>query len=377
MADLTLPEFLSNKSLEEIHHAMLAALPENMDKSQGQHAYNLTRPTAMIAAELCQQVIPNVVRLIFPMWAYGEWLDFHAGVRGIARRPATASSGKLVLTAEPGTEIPAGTEFSTASMDGLPAVTFRSAAFRRAEAETVEVPVTCTQTGAAGNVIAHTVLFKLSKIDGVKAVDNPEAITGGTETEDDESLRERILDLDGAKSISYVGSAADYKRWSKEVAGVGAVTVIPAQDDSGLVTVVITDSNGQAANESLCKAVYDHIMSPEEPERRLTAPNARLLVVPPETLVLNISAAVEIDSTSSLEAVSDAFLAAAQVYLATARTDKEIRYTQIGRILAGIEGVYDYGGLMINGRTENIPITAVQLPRVNRESISLRQGAVT
>ncbi len=376
MDELTLPEFLANKSLEEIHNEMLSELPENIDKSQGQHAYNLTRPTAIVASELCQQTIPNAVRLIFPMWAYGEWLDYHAGVRGISRRPATASSGKLMLTAAPGTEIPAGSEFSTASIDGQPAVTFRTTEHRRVDSGTVEAPVLCTQTGTTGNVIAHTVVFKLCKIGGIKAVDNPEPITGGTEIESDDSLRERILELDRAKSISYVGSVADYKRWSKEVAGVGEVTVISAQDDSGLVTVVITDSNGDPANESLCKAVYDHIMSPDEPELRLTAPNARLLVSPPETLVLNISAVVEISSSSSLESVNSSFIKAAQAYLATARADREIRYTQIGRILAEIEGVYDYDGLTINGGSENIPITAIQLPQVSRESISLRQGAV-
>lgn len=101
MDDLSLPEFLQDKSLESIHSTMLAELPENMDKSQGQHAYNLTRPTAIIAAELLQQTLPSVVRLIFPMWAYGEWLDCHASVRGIRRRPATASSGNLVLRACP------------------------------------------------------------------------------------------------------------------------------------------------------------------------------------------------------------------------------------------------------------------------------------
>ncbi len=376
MDDLALPEFLQNKSLESIHSTMLAGLPEDLDKSQGQHAYNLTRPTAIIAAELLQQTLPSVVRLIFPMWSYGGWLDYHASIRGIKRRPATASSGNLVLTVTPGTEIPAGAEFSTASIDGQPAITFRATEAKRAVTGTATVPVECTQTGPAGNVIARSIVFKVTKLDGVKAVDNPKPITGGTEVESDDSLRERILEIDRAKSISYVGSVADYKRWSKEVAGVGEVTVIPAQDDSGLVTVVITDSNGDPANENLCKAVYDHIMSPDDPELRLTPPNARLLVSPPETLTLNVSATVELLPAYSLESVGEKFLAAAQAYLATARTDQEIRFTQIGKILAGIEGVYDYDYLTINGGTENIPITTVQLPQVSRESVELRRGIV-
>ncbi len=374
--DLTLAEFLSNKSMNEIHDFMLSELPEDMDKSQGQHVYNLTRPTALIVSELCQQTLPEIIRLIFPMWAYGEWLDYHASVRGITRRPATASSGNLVLTVTPGTEIPVGAEFSTASIDGQPAIMFRVTEAKHADTSTVTVPVECTQTGPVGNVAARSIVFKVTKLDGVKTVENPEDITGGTEMESDESLRERILEVDRAKSISYVGSVADYKRWSKEVAGVGEATVIPARDDSGLVTVVITDSNGDPANEALCKAVYDHIMSPDDPELRLTPPNARLLVAPPETLTLSISATVELLPAYSLESVSEKFLTAAQAYLATARTDQEIRFTQIGRILAGTEGVYDYDFLTINDGTENIPITTVQLPQVGRESVELRRGVV-
>jgi len=376
--DFTLPEFLSNKSVNTIHQMMLDQLPNDFDKSEGQHAYNLTRPTALVAAELCQQILPNVIRLIFPKSAYGEWLDFHAQVRGISRREATASAGMLQLTVKPGTTVPAGAEFATASIDGQPSVIFTATESRYTEKDnnTVEIPVKCTQTGTIGNVIAHTVVFKLSKLDGVTAVDNPAAITGGTEEESDDSLRERIMMQDSAKSVSYVGSVADYKRWSKEVAGVGEVTVIPAQDDSGLVTVVITDSNGDPANDALCKAVYDYIMSPDEPELRLTPPNAKLRVAPPETLVLHVSATIELESQSSMEAVKNAFCVAAQAYLATTRADHEIRFTQIGRILADMDGVYDYDSLTINGGTDNIPITATQLPQVSRESVTLQQGMV-
>ncbi len=376
MESLNLPEFLSDKSLEAIHSKMLSELPDNLDKSQGQHVYNLTRPTAVIASELCQQTLPNIIRLIFPMWAYGEWLDCHAYVRGLARRPAAAASGKLALAVEPGTVIPSGAGFSTASVDGEPAVTFKSTETVIASGDNVEVPVECTKPGVTGNVIAHTVVFKLSKLDGIKAVDNPLPITGGTEEEDDESLRERILELDSAKSISYVGSVSDYKRWSKEVVGVGEVTVIPAQDDSGLVTLVITDGNGDPANENLCKAVYNHIMSPEDPEMRLTAPNVKLLVLPPESLGVQVEAVVEMLADSSLEAIKSAFMRTVQAYLDTARADGEIRYTQLGRLLAETEGVYDYADLMINGGTENIPLTATQLPRLADEDVRLTRGVV-
>ena len=159
---MELPEFLQNKSTDEIHTQMLDSMPGDIDKSQGQHPYNLTRPTAMIASELCQQTLPEIIKLIFPMYVYGEWLDYHAQMRGISRRPATASSGTLQLTVTKNTNIPVGSQFSTASVDGQPSVVFETTQgkFNLPEG-TTEVSVKCTQTGTAGNVIAGTVIFKL------------------------------------------------------------------------------------------------------------------------------------------------------------------------------------------------------------------------
>lgn len=375
---MELPEFLQNKSTDEIHTQMLDSMPGDIDKSQGQHPYNYTRPTAMIASELCQQTLPEIIKLIFPMFAYGEWLDYHAQMRGISRRPATASSGTLQLTVTKNTNIPVGSQFSTASVDGQPSVVFETTQGKYNLPEgTVEIPVKCTQTGIVGNVIAGTVIFKLSQLSGVTAVTNPEAITGGTEEEDDNSLRARIVSLDQSQSVSYVGSVADYKRWSLEVPGVGGVTVIPAQDDSGLVTLVITDSNGDPANEEICQNVYDYIMSPADPELRLTAPNVKLSVIPPTITELSISATVEVGTGSSLEAIKTAFIEAVQAYLDTARSDGEVRYTQIGKILAGVPGVYDYDALTLNSGSTNISITNTQLPQVTNDSVLLTQGVVT
>ncbi|MCI8414913.1 MAG: baseplate J/gp47 family protein [Ruminiclostridium sp.] len=369
---MALPEFLQNRTVDIIHREMLAQLPADLDCSEGNHVYNLTRPAAIELAQLCEFILPDVLNLIFPRSAFGEWLDYHAQMRGLTRRPATQATGMLTITGAAGTVIPAGSQFSTAAVDDVPSVFYETtAAAVIPEGGTVEVPTRCVEAGTVGNTKANTIILKAAKISGITVVTNPEAVSGGTLEEDDESLRIRIMELDAAKSVSFVGSVADYKRWSKEVPGVGEVTVIPAQDDSGLVTVVITDSNGAPANEALCDAVYDHIMSPGNPELRFTPPNARLLVTPPETIALSISATVTIAQDSSLDAVLDGFLAQAQTYLATARADGEIRYTQIGKILAGTRGVYDYTGLALNGDAENIDITKTQLPQISRESVTL------
>lgn len=143
--------------------------------------------------------------------------------------------------------------------------------------ETVVIPsggsvtaaVRCTQAGIIGNATAGAIEIVSSRLTGITGVINTVGITGGTEEESDESLIERIAEYDKSQGDSYTGTPSDYKRWAKSVAGVGDATVISAQDDSGLVTIILTDSNGDPATELLCTTVYNYIMRPDAPEERL------------------------------------------------------------------------------------------------------------
>lgn len=55
----------------------------------------------------------------------------------------------------------------------------------------VLVPVTATLSGILGNVDAKLITDLITDIPGISGISNPGAITGGTEDEDDESLRQR------------------------------------------------------------------------------------------------------------------------------------------------------------------------------------------
>ena len=74
--------------------------------------------------------------------------------------------------------------------------------------------------------------------------------------------------------------------------GVGAVTVIPAKDDSGIIKIILMDQNGVPASKQIQDAVYDYIMRPDSESDRLAPPNAVLEITAPETVVVNISAVV-------------------------------------------------------------------------------------
>ena len=52
MAEFTKPSFLLNRSTNDNHAKMREIIPADIDMSEGGHAWNMTRPTALIAAEI-------------------------------------------------------------------------------------------------------------------------------------------------------------------------------------------------------------------------------------------------------------------------------------------------------------------------------------
>lgn len=382
MAEFTTPAFLRSSSPEEIHETMKAVLPADIDLSEGSHAWNFTYPTALVASELMELVLPEVLKVIFPEYSYGEFLDGHAKARGISRRAANAAAGEITITGIVGTIIPAGSLFATAAVNDEPSVDYETLEEAEIpESGSVNVEIRCTKGGTIGNTTANTIVLVAGRLTGITGVTNEKEVSGGTEEEDDESMKARILEYDKSQGDNFVGSASDYKRWATSVDGVGEATVITPQDDSGLVTIVLTDANGAAATEQLCESVYNYIMRPDAPGERLAPVNAFLTVVPPSTMAISIRAVVELEEGATVESVKIAFASQLATYLATAMDEKEIKYTRIASRLSATEGVNDYSGLemCIKGgqyTTANIPITTTQLPEISAEDIEITAGTV-
>lgn len=385
MPEFEIPKFLQDHSIDDIHKKMKEILPADLDLSAGNHAWNLTRPTAMVAAELCEFVLPEVIKLIFPQWSYGEFLDYHAKDRGITRRPANAASGEITITGAPNFVIPKGSLFSTAAVNEQPSVDYKTLeATTIPESGTVTVAVECTQGGIVGNTGINTIVLVSSRLTGVSAVTNAAAVTGGTEEEDDESLIERITEYDQSQGTSYVGSMADYKRWATSVPGVGSATIIPAEDSTGLVKIILTDSNGAPATEQLCIEVYNYIMRPDAPYERLAPVNAYINVLPPDTINISIKATVELTGDATLESVKAGYMAQLALYLPIALDEGEIKYSRVAAALAAVEGANDYSDLQIGLKvgdtveygTANIAVTSAQLPSIILDDLILTAGTV-
>lgn len=362
MTEYTTPEILDDADEKDILKRMVKDIPIEIDVSEGSVAYDLLHPTAEEIERLKQFDLDYLFQQIWPQFAEGEALDHHGESRGLSRKEPTTASGILTVTGDPGTPILKGDLFATEGIGTIPSMSYEADKdYVIPEEGTIDIEVTCTEPGTDGNCTAEKVIIVEDSDDGVDECINHTAFTGGTDEEEDDDYRQRILDFDQARSTSYSGSMADYRRWANEVPGVGAAIIIPATDDSGLVTIVITDGNGDPATPALCEAVYNYIMRPDYPYNRLAPINAQISVMPPVPVDLTITASLELRDTS-IEDVENAFIASMQTYYSTAISDGEIRYQKVANILGDLDGVYDFTGLTINEGTVNIPLEPYESP---------------
>ena len=363
--ELPIPDFLQEDE-ETIHRRMLEKAPPGISTKEGDFFWDATRPTAIEKAEVTQLKLQNILRLAFPQTSYGQYLDFLGEMKGVFRHPATPATGTVVFMGQPGTVIPAGFVALTEATGSFPAIEFQTKErVQIGEDSTVTVAVECLESGTIGNVAANTITLLSEPINGIASVTNPEPFTGGTEMEDDDSFRERIL---AAYDEPLSGAKKDYIRWAKEVPGVGDVYVIPLWAGPGTVKVLILDSNGQPANQELIEAVQNHIAPDGNLGGGLAPIGADVTVEAPEVFEVNIALTIVLKDGYTLEDVIENLTANIKQFLSTFEINTgdrpldRITVTRLGHTVLSTEGIADYSGLTVNNNDEYIEIPEQKVP---------------
>lgn len=358
MADITQftpPSWLEDQDAESIHARMMKSLPDDIDDTEGGFPWDFTKPSALEKAELLEFNMMETAKLMHYMFSYGIYLDYHAKGYGMERKGASYASGTVNITGSPNTVIPAGFLFAVPASGDNAAVTFETLEEATISTDgTVEIPIQATEAGTIGNVAADTIVIMASPtIVGINRITNEKAITGGAAEEDDESLRQRIQESLESSDASFVGCDADYKRWAKEVEGVGEVIVIPEWDGAGTVKVVVFDSNGEPANEKTIGDVLDKIVAPDDRDKRLAPIGATVTIVAPTEIKIDVACNITFERGTNHETVIKAIKDRLNEYFDQAREAGAIRRNKVGSTIIGTDGVSDYDTLLIEGGKEN------------------------
>ena len=167
-------------------------------------------------------------RQLLPDTADPEYLEQHCALRGITRKAATRATGTLTLTGRTGAVVPAGTQAKDPS-----GVLYRTTAGATlsgaAEAATAAVPCEAVDAGALPDLDDAPVTL-LAAPSGVQSAARL-TLTGGSDAEDDATLLARLLEY--MRNPPSGGTAADYRRWAREVPGVADAQVYPLRQGAG------------------------------------------------------------------------------------------------------------------------------------------------
>ncbi|HBF1270158.1 TPA: baseplate J/gp47 family protein [Clostridioides difficile] len=358
--ELPIPVFLTEDE-DSVHERMLSNF-QDVSTLEGDFIYDATRPTAEQIAELKQLGLQNNLKIAFPQTSYGTYLEWLGECKGVFKNQPTKATGVITFTGVQGTIITKGTIVTTIATDEKQSIEFELLETKTiGENETVDIKAESRIVGTIGNVSKGSISVLLGSINGVKSVTNKD-FKGGTDIEDEEHFRERVLVAEQEDKLS--GTSSDYIRWAKEVDGVGYAYVVPEWNGAGTVKVLILDKNRKAATQELIDKVQEYIypLNISEGENRDgKAPiGALVTVVTPDTLLINVKASFIFSNSFNEETVLNNLKTKIDKYLDKIDLGGTVSYNAIQAIVGSMmltdEGIQDFSNLTINDAKENIKL---------------------
>lgn len=197
-----------------------------------------------------------------------------------------------------------------------------------------------------------------------------EIITPGSDDEDEEVFRTRVLE--SFQVSAFGGNKADYRLYVDAISGVGGCKPIRRDADSEYVNIWVVNSDYLAPNEELINQIQA-LVDPEQNhgEGDGMAPMChKVLIKAAVEEKMNISTTIAWDTGYDENASKAQVEQAIEEYLSTLRKSWEaneknittVRIAQIEARILGVEGVLDVQDTTLNSSTENASLDYTTIP---------------
>lgn len=341
-------------------------------REPGDFVYDVVAP---LAPEIQQHQanMDEILRQSFTLFAEGIYLEYKVAEVGLQKTMAQQAIGQLQVTASQGVIIPTGQKLTTIVLDNDNnpiTATVEGGEVVFSSAGTLAVDIKTDGAGDIMNLAPGTSWIFSPPIAGVQKIEQLERLKGGTDEEDDEVLRARWAEKRQKPVRS--GNKQNYVAWALEVTGVGKAKVIPLWDGRNTVKVIIADTEGQPAIDTLVEAVQDFIDPSQDGMGEGVAPIGAIVTVSSvRDLPVNITATVSLNPGSTLEEATAALRIDADAYLdqlgtqvmdSTVTSPVVIVYNKVAALLAMNNHIADYADLQVNSGTANITLEPDEIP---------------
>lgn len=319
------------------------------DFNEGSVARNITESLSVDAYHI-MKVDNDVERVAFLSTAIGGYLDLHGKDMNAPRDMGSLAWGTVTFSI-PQTEafeinIPEGT-ILVSSETGLQFVTVLESVINVGELN-VDCPVRSVVVGDNTNAKAGTVnTFYDTKPYNALTVINVDAFRGGKDSENDDTYRQRLLNL---KQKDGFGSKQYYAGLGLEVEGVHDIMVIPSENNyTGKVIV-----NGD--DKPLSDDILALVVSIYSDERNLVFKHTFEVVPVTYTTVdleIEVSVSQEIAETEFIDALKRLFDGSTNSYKGMNINQALSKYLIITCIESDVLGVYQVTNMTSNNQTFN------------------------
>ena len=196
----------------------------------------------------------------------------------------------------------------------------------------VDAPAEALEPGRSGNAAAGTIRILTACPVGITGCTNPAPFTGGSDQEDDKSLRSRILE--SYQRLPNGANAAWYEQTAMGHSGVAAARAVGRARGIGTVDVYIATEAGLPGAELLQEVQADL------QERREIAVDVQAKA--PAAAEIGVSAELAVREGADFSAVKAAAEQALAGFFSGRRLGKAVLLAELGDLLYHVEGVENY-----------------------------------
>ena len=214
----------------------------------------------------------------------------------------------------------------------------------------------------------------MNNIEGLSSATFVAIYENGSDDEDDESLRNRVIEKIAGPAEN--GNKQHYKTWCESIDGVGRARIFPLWLGENTVKAVLIDTTGKPCSEAKVLEVQNYL---DPADKGMTATvdgktytigdglgngvaniGAHFTAVGATALEIEVTFGAELASGATQETVQQDAAEAIERYLRelVLGADDEavitVRVSAIGAILSGLKSLVDYTDLKLNGGTQNI-----------------------
>ncbi|WP_250277205.1 baseplate J/gp47 family protein [[Clostridium] colinum] len=335
-----------NKKSNEILEEILQGIPDTYEKRKGYFLWDILKAISIRMCDTLKSLTIVSSKLDINNLTGTELERFITQRTGIERKKATYSQG--VVTVKGNGTINIGDIFETEGLIRFEAIEQKNII------DMGNVNIRCVTAGKIGNVPINSIKKMPVTIAGINSCNNETETEGGYDEEIDIDLKNRYFERLREPATS--GNIYHYKRWAKEVEGVGDAKVIPLWNGHTTVKVIIVDNDRLPADENLVKKVQEYIDPNITGEGRGQAPiGAFCTVVSATPKTISISVKAVFSRNYDKEQLKKRIIENITLYLKEIAFKKDVlSYAIVGSKILDVEGVIDYTDLKINNQTSNI-----------------------